>query len=137
MNKKELIESVANATGESKKTVGDVLDATIDTAGQIDGQGNRHLIIDLRAMTYIDAAAIAVLVDALKRMEQYGGDLVLSGEWGYTSGCMHSQWALPGLPVLNFSRIQKSPAGVTSGCQPPRRPSAVMLARPANRAGSR
>lgn len=45
----------------------------------IDGQGNRHLIIDLRAMTYIDAAGIAVLVDALKRMEQYGGDLVLSG----------------------------------------------------------
>lgn len=29
------------------------------------------------------------------------GDLILSGEWGYTSGCMHAQWALPGLPVLN------------------------------------
>ena len=29
MNKKELIDSVANATGESKRTVSDVLDGTI------------------------------------------------------------------------------------------------------------
>jgi len=29
------------------------------------------------------------------------GDLVLSGEWGYTSGCLHSQWALPGLPIMD------------------------------------
>ena len=30
MNKKELIDSVASATGESKRTVNDVLDETID-----------------------------------------------------------------------------------------------------------
>jgi len=30
-------------------------------------------------VTFIDTAGIAVLVDALKRMEQYGADLVLSG----------------------------------------------------------
>ena len=31
MNKKELIESIAGSTGENKRVVGDVLDATIDT----------------------------------------------------------------------------------------------------------
>ena len=31
MNKKELIESIASSTGESKRTVNDVLDATLDT----------------------------------------------------------------------------------------------------------
>ncbi|MGH2753676.1 MAG: HU family DNA-binding protein [Actinomycetota bacterium] len=31
MNKAELIESVASATGESKRAVADVLDATLDT----------------------------------------------------------------------------------------------------------
>ena len=35
MNKNELIESVANATGESKRTVNDVVNATIE---QIQGQ---------------------------------------------------------------------------------------------------
>ncbi len=41
MNKKELIESVASATGESKKTVGDVLDATIDTVQKNIKKGER------------------------------------------------------------------------------------------------
>lgn len=31
MNKKELIDSIAGSTGENKRVVGDVLDATIDT----------------------------------------------------------------------------------------------------------
>lgn len=31
MNKKELIDSIAGTTGENKRVVGDVLDATIDT----------------------------------------------------------------------------------------------------------
>ena len=36
MNKKELIESIAGSTGENKRVVGDVLDATIDTiTGQV------------------------------------------------------------------------------------------------------
>lgn len=36
MNKKELIESIAGSTGENKRLVGDVLDATIETiTGQV------------------------------------------------------------------------------------------------------
>jgi DNA-binding protein HU-beta len=31
LNKKELIDSIASSTGESKRTVNDVLDATLDT----------------------------------------------------------------------------------------------------------
>ncbi len=41
MNKKELIESVADATGESKKAVGDMLDATIDTIQKNIKKGER------------------------------------------------------------------------------------------------
>ena len=41
MNKKELIESVANTTGESKKAVGDVLDATIRTIQENVKNGDR------------------------------------------------------------------------------------------------
>ena len=41
MNKKELIESVASATGESKKTVSEVLDATIDTVQKNVKKGER------------------------------------------------------------------------------------------------
>ena len=41
MNKKELIESVAGATGESKKAVGEVLDATIDTIQKNVKKGDR------------------------------------------------------------------------------------------------
>ena len=45
----------------------------------IDGQGNRHLVVDLKNMCSIDAAGFAVLVDALKRMQQHCGEFVLSG----------------------------------------------------------
>ena len=41
MNKKELIDSVATATGESKKTVSEVLDATIDTVQKSIKKGDR------------------------------------------------------------------------------------------------
>ncbi len=41
MNKKELIDSVANATGESKRTVTDVLDATIETVQKSVKKGDR------------------------------------------------------------------------------------------------
>jgi anti-sigma B factor antagonist len=58
-----------------------------DTASQlrdrlvdlIDGQGNRQLVLELRDMTSIDRAGIAVLVDALKRLQRNAGSLVLSG----------------------------------------------------------
>ena len=45
----------------------------------IDSQGNRQVVLDLRAMTSVDLAGLLVLVDALKRMDGHGGDLVLSG----------------------------------------------------------
>lgn len=41
MNKKELIESIANSTGQSKKTVGEVLDATIETIQKGVKKGDR------------------------------------------------------------------------------------------------
>ncbi len=45
----------------------------------IDGQGNRHLVLDLTATTRVDAAGLAVLVRAVKRLHLSGGQLVLSG----------------------------------------------------------
>ena len=48
----------------------------------IDGQGNRRLVVDLRATTFIGSAGFSVLVDALKRMQQNGGELVLSAPAG-------------------------------------------------------
>ena len=45
----------------------------------IDNQGNRHVVLDLRKTTGIDAAGLSVLVEAFKRMADYGGDLLLSG----------------------------------------------------------
>jgi DNA-binding protein HU-beta len=41
LNKKELIESIAGSTGESKKTVGEVLDATIETIQKGVKKGDR------------------------------------------------------------------------------------------------
>lgn len=41
MNKKELIEAVATSTGESKKTVSEVLDATIETVQKNIKKGDR------------------------------------------------------------------------------------------------
>lgn len=45
----------------------------------IDNQGNRQVVLDLRRMTAVDAAGLFVLADALKRMDDYGGQLLLSG----------------------------------------------------------
>jgi anti-sigma B factor antagonist len=45
----------------------------------IDNQGNRQVVLDLRRLTSVDAAGLFVLADALKRMADYGGELLLSG----------------------------------------------------------
>lgn len=45
----------------------------------IDDQGNRQVVLDLRKTTGVGAAALLVLADALKRMDDYGGELLLSG----------------------------------------------------------
>ncbi len=45
----------------------------------IDGQGNRHVVLDLRWTTLVDPAGLTVLVDAHKRMQRIAGELVLSG----------------------------------------------------------
>jgi anti-anti-sigma factor len=45
----------------------------------IDGQGNRQVVLDLRQMAGIDVAGLFVLTDALKRMKDYGGELLFSG----------------------------------------------------------
>ena len=57
------------------------------TAGQlrhrltdlIDGQGNRHLVLDLRGMTFVDAGGLSVLIHAHKRVQMNAGLLVMSG----------------------------------------------------------
>ena len=48
----------------------------------IDNQGNRQVVVDLRKTTCVDAAGLSVLADALKRMDAYGGELLLSGPAG-------------------------------------------------------
>jgi len=45
----------------------------------IDGQGNRHVVLDLHDTTAVDAAGLEVLADALQRMEDCDGELLLSG----------------------------------------------------------
>jgi stage II sporulation protein AA (anti-sigma F factor antagonist) len=45
----------------------------------IDGQGNRHLVMDLAGTTRIDATGLAVLLDAHTRIQKNAGTLVLSG----------------------------------------------------------
>ncbi|MGI8808481.1 MAG: STAS domain-containing protein [Acidimicrobiales bacterium] len=45
----------------------------------IDGQGNRHVVLDLSRMTCIDSTGLAVFVDAHKRMQKRAGTLVFSG----------------------------------------------------------
>ena len=45
----------------------------------IDAQGNREVVLDLRRMTAVDVAGLVVLADALKRMKDYGGELLVSG----------------------------------------------------------
>ncbi len=58
-----------------------------DTAGQlrhrltdlIDGQGNRHVVLDLRGTTVVDATGLSVLIHAHKRVQMNAGQLVMSG----------------------------------------------------------
>jgi anti-anti-sigma factor len=45
----------------------------------IDNQGNRQVVLDLRSLTSIDADGLFVLADALKSMDDHGGELLLSG----------------------------------------------------------
>jgi anti-anti-sigma factor len=45
----------------------------------IDEEGNRYLVVDLKATTAIDADGFSVLLDALQRMQENGGELILSG----------------------------------------------------------
>ncbi len=45
----------------------------------IDGQGNRQVVLDLRETTGVDVAGLAVLADALRRMEDCDGELLFSG----------------------------------------------------------
>jgi anti-anti-sigma factor len=45
----------------------------------VDGQGNRQVILDLRSMTAVDVAGLLVVGDAVMRMRECGGELVLSG----------------------------------------------------------
>ncbi len=45
----------------------------------IDGQGNRSLIIDLTLTTFIDSAGLSALFDAWRRMQDRGGEFMLSG----------------------------------------------------------
>ncbi len=45
----------------------------------IDGQGNRHVVLDLRGTTLVDPAGLTVFVNAHKRMQRIAGELVLSG----------------------------------------------------------
>lgn len=45
----------------------------------IDGQGNRQVVLDLCGMTHVDMDGMLVLVNALKRMDEYDGELLLSG----------------------------------------------------------
>lgn len=45
----------------------------------IDNQGNRSVAVELQEMTAVDNAGLFVLADALKRMDDHGGELLLSG----------------------------------------------------------
>ncbi|CAA9220898.1 MAG: hypothetical protein AVDCRST_MAG10-658 [uncultured Acidimicrobiales bacterium] len=45
----------------------------------IDGQGNRHVVLDLRGTTLVDPVGLTAFVDAHKRMQRIAGELVFSG----------------------------------------------------------
>ena len=45
----------------------------------IEGQGNRHVVLELTDMTLVDAAGLSVFVDAHKRMQRIAGEIVFSG----------------------------------------------------------
>lgn len=58
------------------RTAPELRDRLVDL---IDGQGNRHLVLDLSRMTLLDRNGLSVLVDAHKRMQRIAGELVFSG----------------------------------------------------------
>lgn len=62
----------ANTAPSLKARLGDI----------IDGQGNRQVVLDLRRMTCVDADGLFVIADALKHMDDSGGELLLSGPTG-------------------------------------------------------
>lgn len=47
-------------------------------ADLIDGQGNRHVVLELSATDRVDPAGLSVFVDAHKRMQKTAGELVFS-----------------------------------------------------------
>ncbi len=47
-------------------------------AGMIDKKPNR-IVVDLAGVTYIDSSGLAVLIDAMQRLEQQSGLLMLAG----------------------------------------------------------
>ncbi len=68
---------VVHVHGELDETTARILKARL--ADIIDDQGNRQVVLDLRKVTGVDAAGLFLLADALKRMDDYGGELLLSG----------------------------------------------------------
>ena len=81
----------------------------------IDNQGNRQVVLDLRQMTSVDAAGLFVLADALKRMSDYGGELLLSGPTSAVEGQLRAagleksygitpEWTHPARGGLNANR---------------------------------
>lgn len=68
---------VVHVHGELEATTAPVLEARL--VDIIDDQGNRQVVLDLRKVTGVDAASLFILADALKRMDDHGGELLLSG----------------------------------------------------------
>lgn len=68
---------VVHVHGELDATTAPIL--RVRLVDIIDDQGNRQVVLDLRKVTGVDADGLFVLADALKRMDDYGGELLLSG----------------------------------------------------------
>jgi len=39
----------------------------------------KHLVVDLSAVSYIDSAGLAALIEAMQKVEGYGGNFMLAG----------------------------------------------------------
>ena len=81
----------------------------------IDNQGNRQVVLDLRRMTSVDASGLFVLADALKRMADAGGELLLSGPTSAVEEqiraigledayCITPEWTHPARGEISASR---------------------------------
>ena len=86
-------------------------------ADLIDGQGNRQVIMDLRRVSDVDFAGVMVLFDAVMRMEEYGGELLLSGP---TSGVAERLRAAGLGEVVLITPEWTHPAGGGVGANPRR-----------------